>query len=148
MKIALVGFQVYPQKDLQLFDKYIGLKYKNLGRSFDGVDCFGLICLIYAEERNTILPDFTELRYSQDWYKEENHILDNIWTDWKEINSQYKIYDGLLFYNSSQKIVVNHIGIYIGNDKFLHIQENQTSMISRLDKFWTSKLYKGLRWQK
>ena len=127
------------------FDRYIGLPYQNLGRSFSGVDCFGLVYIVYNELGIT-LPDFTELQYPQDWYKNsENYILDNIWGDWVEVNPPYQIFDALLFYNSSRRVVVNHIGVYINDDKFLHIMEGATSQISRLTGYWESKLYKGLR---
>ena len=131
-----------------MFSKYIGLKYSNLGRDFSGVDCFGLIYLVYSQERKIILPDFTELKYNTDWSKKENYIVNNIWDDWIEVYQPYKLFDILLFYNSPKKVVVNHAAIYINNDKILHIlEEDTTSQISRLDKFWTSKLYKVLRFK-
>ena len=69
------------------FSKYINLPYKNLGRSFDGVDCYGLIWLIYKGELGIELPDFTELCYSQRWYKEKKDsiITENIDRRWVSV---------------------------------------------------------------
>ena len=124
-------------------NKYIGLPYKNLGRDFDGVDCYGLFWLIYKEERGILLPDFTELLYDKEWYKTENHIVDNINELWTKV-SVYKKYDAMIFFNSGS--VANHIGTYVGDDKFIHITENSTSMISRLDGYWSSKIYEVIRY--
>jgi len=124
-------------------NKYIGLPYKNLGRDFSGVDCYGLFWLIYKEKRGILLPDFTELLYDKKWYKTENHIVDNIDELWTKV-SMYKKYDAILFFNSGN--VANHIGTYIDDDKFIHITENSTSMISRLDGYWSSKIYEVIRY--
>jgi len=128
-------------------NRYIGLPYKNMGRDFDGVDCYGLYFLIYKEELGIELPDFLNINYSQDWYKkDENHISDTIKSNWIiEVEKPFKKYDGLIFYGIKYKTIANHIGLYIGEGKFIHIMEDTKSMISRLKGFWESKLYKGVR---
>ena len=128
------------------FSKYIGIPYKNLGRDFDGCDCFGLFHLIYSTERGIILPDYTDLKYDKEWYKNgcSNHILDNINSAWEEVQSNYTTYDALIFFLNSK--LANHIGMYIGDNKFIHLYENSTSGINRLDKLWTAKLYKAVRY--
>lgn len=127
-------------------NKYIGLPYKNLGRDFNGVDCWGLVYLVFKEEKEIILPDYTELKYDEKWYKNENHILDNISNEWLEVHKPYQKFDALIFYNVGINYnIANHIGLYIGEDKILHILENRHSAINRLDQFWLSKLFKGMR---
>lgn len=128
------------------FGKYIGIPYKNLGRDFSGCDCYGLVYLVYKTELGIVLPDYTELQYSKDWYKEENHILENIDSKWSKVEeTPYKIFDALIFYGIGFTTVANHIGIYIGDDKFLHVFSSSTSMISRLEKF-SNKLYGVMRY--
>ena len=129
------------------YRKYIGLPYLNMGRSFSGVDCFGLLYVLYFMERGIILPDYTELKYNKDWYKHENHILDSINSKWTKVEEPYKLWDALIFYLSSPTIA-NHVGIYIEENKFLHIYEGQTSMISHLNKQWKSKIYAGMRYKR
>jgi len=127
------------------FNEYINLPYKNLGRDKLGVDCYGLIKLPYKDKLGIDLPDFTELLYEEGWYRKENHILENIWDDWVEVQYPYKIYDILLFYSYELKTVVNHIGILIGEGKFLHISSKYSSRVDRLEQYWKSRLYKVLR---
>jgi cell wall-associated NlpC family hydrolase len=129
------------------FSKYIGIPYKNLGRDKKGCDCFGLIRLVYKEELGIILPTFTELEYTKDWYKKENHILNNIPSNWVKVDYPYKLFDALIFYGVGNSPVANHIGLYVGEEKFLHILEGQTSMISKLEKY-KDKLYGVMRFSK
>ena len=133
------------------FDKYINLPYKHSGRDFNGVDCYGLIWLIYKEERNIILPDHL---YEYDWVEKGcNHIIEQTyivslnptfkWID----KDQCNIYDGLFFYASTKRIVVNHIGLYIGEGhKFVHISARYNSRVDRLDNLWENRLYGVMRY--
>uniref|UniRef100_A0A6H1ZJZ9 Putative tail protein n=1 Tax=viral metagenome TaxID=1070528 RepID=A0A6H1ZJZ9_9ZZZZ len=132
------------------FSKYINLLYKNLGRDFNGVDCFGLLYLIFREERNIVLPDYTELKYNKEWYKhQENHIINNINDSWIRVSKPYKTYDAIIFYNFGRvsSFIANHIGMYIGDNKFIHIMENTTSRVNNLDSYWVSKLYGTIRYK-
>ena len=42
---------------------YIGLPYKDRGRTRDGLDCWGLLCLVSAERAGIALPAFDGLGY-------------------------------------------------------------------------------------
>lgn len=133
------------------FKKYINIPYKYMGRDFDGVDCYGLMYIIYKYERKIELPDFLEIKYDKNWYKKGgNHVLDcrgSIKNTWDDVSEPYKMFDGLLFYLNSKKIV-NHVGMYIGNGKFIHVHEGTNSCIERLDtKIWLSNLYSAIRYK-
>lgn len=130
------------------FSEYVGLEYKNLGRDRSGIDCCGLIYLIYKEKRGILLPDFTHLEYSTNWYKNgENVIVENIWSDWEEVSAPYKEFDVLLFYNGPKKRVVNHAGMVIADRKFIHVSSTFSSKVSAFHNVWQSRLYKALRYK-
>ena len=135
------------------FSKYIGLKYKLKGRESSGLDCYGLVYLIYKEEKGIVLPDFNSIQYCDTWYeKGEHHITDGIekiWNIGKEIKKPYKPYDVMFFYSSPSKTVVNHCGLFIEDNKFIHIypHEKSYSEIARFSGYWESKLYKVIRYK-
>ncbi len=44
--------------DLVWLNDYIGIPYELGGRSWDGLDCYGLVKLVYREEFGIALPDW------------------------------------------------------------------------------------------
>jgi len=128
------------------FEKYIDIPYKYKGRSFEGADCWGLIWLMFKEEKDIILPD--DLTYKEFWYKDydKNHLLNGIGSfNDKIIVNQFNIFDTLLFYNKSRTFV-DHIGLLVEEGKFIHTYRNSNSRIDRLEGYWNSRLYKGVRY--
>jgi probable lipoprotein NlpC len=129
-------------------DQYINLPYKNMGRDFNGVDCYGLAYLIFEEERGIQLPDFTDINYTIGWSEDgENYIVDSIYDKWSEVELPYQLFDCILFYKNANRSIVNHIGVYIGSNKFIHIILRKRSEINRLDKLWNNRIYKVLRFK-
>lgn len=45
--------------DMSWLNQYIGMPYKFGGREPRGVDCYGLVKLVYEEQYNEILPDWS-----------------------------------------------------------------------------------------
>ena len=131
------------------FSKFIGIPYKHLGRDFSGVDCYGLITLVVKELFSINLPDFTDLLYSKDRFdisSKEDHILNSIGVVWIPIGRPYHIFDALIFNSNEDNSMSTHTGLYIGDEKFIHIVDNQTSMVSTLDtSYWKNKLYGAMR---
>jgi hypothetical protein len=42
-----------------MFDQYVGLPYLDHGRDRKGLDCWGLLRLIYQEQANIVLPTYS-----------------------------------------------------------------------------------------
>lgn len=126
------------------FDKYINIPYLDKGRSLNGVDCWGIIWLIYKEEKNIILPD--NMLYDRYWYKKEdkNYLIDGIkkYKNKIQVNYPFNKFDILFFYNRKRSFV-DHAGIYIDENKFIHTYENKSSEVSRFSGYWESRLWKG-----
>lgn len=128
-------------------EKYIGIPFKNGGRSLKGIDCYGLIWLIYKNELGIELPDFMDLCYTQGWYKDSNIIEENIDSKkWIRVYPPFRKFDGLLFYDTSNSDIASHIGMVVDNKKFIHITHRTKSMISVLDNRWNKILYGGMRY--
>ena len=131
--------------------KYIGIPYKENGRDFNGVDCYGVIYLFFKEEFGVIVPEVTDLIYSKDRFsvkEKEDHLLKAIGIKWVPVDT-IKKFDVLVFNKKSDCKISSHVGLYLGRDKFLHVTEDLSSSIARLDEpYWSSKLYGAMRWHK
>jgi probable lipoprotein NlpC len=134
------------------WSKYINIPFKDLGRDFSGVDCYGLIALIFKEEKGLVIPDYTELLYGKDRTEikeKRDNILESMGIFWVKAEGKLKPFDALIFNRGCNSKVSSHVGLYIGNNKFIHVLENFPSYIEKLDNsVWKSRLYGAMRWLK
>jgi peptidoglycan DL-endopeptidase LytE len=108
--------------------KWIGVRYKYSGESESGVDCSGLVKNLFSKF-NIELP-----RSSKEQFKQGEKID----TDKLDVGD-------LVFFSSGGNLPT-HVGIYIGNDKFLHAASKAKQVVvSDLSKFWHSMRYLGAR---
>ncbi len=118
------------------FEKYIGIPYVEKGRDENGADCWGLVRLIYKDELNISLPSF-----SSEYDSSDNERLEELFAQYKE---GWQSVDSLEIGN----VVIfrifgyeSHIGIYTGDNKFLHVREGRDSVIESLDNpKWTRRV--------
>jgi len=129
------------------FEKYINIPYKQGGREEDGCDCYGLVKLIYEQERSIKLPDFKDIVFDgKIWYDQFNEIDRRIGKGLLEVKPPFMLYDGLIFYSEKGRIIADHIGMWIGNNRFIHVSENHSSRIERFEGNWLTCFYKALRY--
>lgn len=109
--------------------KYIGIPYKDRGRTMDGFDCWGLVCYISEHEYNNVLPC---LGYE---YENSKNIKE-ISKSFKKTVSKFSQVDHV----SAGDIVAFrigglacHVGLYIGHNYFIHTLFGHNSAIERLD---------------
>jgi len=134
------------------FDKYINVIYKHKGRDFSGVDCYGLVYLIFKEEKGIILPDLSEIKYSYNLKDDDPDFIPMLVDKHGkkimiEIKRFYKPFDILILYGGIGNYnIANHMGIFLNDISFLHITNNTRSLVSKLDTYYSSKIYKVLRY--
>ena len=95
--------------------KLIKIPYVHKGRDEKGVDCLGLVHLVFSEFGIQI-PDED---YGPRWYlKEVNERFLPILIEFKEVKDP-KMYDLVLF-KSRKKSLTQHIGICLNSFSFIH----------------------------
>lgn len=117
-------------------DKYIGLPYLENGRDWTGVDCWGLARLYYKEELGLDLPDYSEFYSGGSDPRLENLVLDQkaLWI--KTTSPQPN--DLCVFSILGSPV---HVGVYLGNNTFLHCREGQDSVVESLTNIkWANRL--------
>lgn len=114
-------------KIYDFYSSWKGTKYKYGGMNKHGVDCSGLMVLLYSHEFHKKIPRTTK----------------TIAKFGKEVDlNELEVGDLILFkINWSTR----HVGVYIGNKKFIHSSRRKGVTISTLDQFWINKFWQGRR---
>lgn len=123
-------------------NNFLDIPYIKDGRSFCGVDCYGL-CWLFAKENGVTLPPFL----GEDIYSVSSvsDLISNKKTLFKRVDkSKVQKLDIVLF---NIKGSLTHVGIMISHDTFLHVFEGGSkhseilkisgnSWERRVDSFW------------
>lgn len=109
--------------------QYIGTPYKWGGASDSGFDCSGLTSAVYRLN-GIILP-----RASYEQYDDGKSVGKN------------KLQKGdLVFFITNKGKRINHVGIYVGDNEFIHAPSRGKSVSkARLDSTYWAKAYRGAR---
>ncbi|MAT50752.1 MAG: hypothetical protein CMK32_06160 [Porticoccaceae bacterium] len=111
-----------------IYSEWRGVPYRNGGMSKKGIDCSGLVYLAYRDLFRVSLP-----RSTWDQARVGNRV-----------KSTERRSGDLVFFKIS--VWGNHVGIYLGNNQFLHASASQGVMISRLDNpYWQKHYWKTVR---
>lgn len=105
---------------LKVAEPWLGVKYKLGGTTKAGIDCSALVCEIYRTAYNVNLP-----RQSK-----------NIRPAVKSISKNSIKFGDLLFFSIKSRDI-SHLGIYLGENKFLHASTSQGVSVALLNKkYW------------
>ena len=126
--------------------KYLGIKH-----NYQSINCITLIEKIYKEElKSDVFKSlWTHLNLSEGKPTEGGRwkfkiTLEKI-QEWIVVNAQeIKItdiqeYDVIIFKSKKNRPI--HFGMYIGENKFIHVEEDSSSMISSLNQTWREQLH-------
>lgn len=107
-------------------DDYIDLPYKIDGRDREGVDCWGLVCLVYREQLGIDLPDHAnEQRAAQGDWKVIAASMEEDARRWKQVDRPQE-FDVVLMRRGPLSC---HVGLYLGRGAMLHICDGIDSAI-------------------
>ena len=117
---------------------YVGLPFLDQGRNREGVDCFGLVRLVLAEQFSVELPSYTE-RYASATERDEVAALLLVGVDesgWYPVSAM-RAGDGLVLRIRDQPW---HVGLVLDAEHFLHIlDDGGLSRIERID-HWVPRI--------
>lgn len=117
------GYQPLVSRGLSM----VGTKYRWGGASYKGVDCSGLMVLLYKKE-GIKLPHSSKQQYKLG----------------KPVKKSELIAGDLLFFNTRGSI--SHVGMYIGNDKFVHATNRSKGVrVNKLSEAYYKKRFVGAR---
>lgn len=111
-------------------NKYIGVPYLWGGNNPDAFDCSGLVQWTLKKTHNITIPRTTYLQYNK-WSNNFNSNLSMIQKG------------DLVYFSTYGENPVSHVGIYIGNNQFVHApSRNKNVMTSKISGYWKNN-FKG-----
>lgn len=116
-----------PSKQLlETVDDWYGVRYRTGGNTKSGVDCSGFTVAVYSVVFGIMLP-----RVSSEQYRISRKIST---TELKE--------GDLVFFNTNGR-GVSHVGVYLGNNKFIHASVSRGVMVNDLFEPYYLKRFVG-----
>jgi NlpC/P60 family len=123
------NYKVPQDRLTTIIQGWIGVRYKYAGMSRRGVDCSGFVCLVYKELNGTVLPHSSR----------KMHRLG------KSVSISEARSGDLVFFKGGLFNTINHVGIYIVDNKFAHASSSRGVRYSSLDESYYKKRFAEIR---
>jgi len=121
--------------------KYIGVPYKPKGRDMSGLDCLGLLYLIYEYDLCLDLPDYDNYSHA-DNASIEQVFIDGV-TRWQRIPAPEAGALVMLTIGGH----TTHLGIAVGEGKFIHCMEGVDCALDTFDSTrWRERIEGVYKW--
>ncbi|HEX9912423.1 MAG TPA: NlpC/P60 family protein [candidate division Zixibacteria bacterium] len=112
----------------QIIESYLGTSFREGGMDRSGIDCSGLVVAVYKDYAGMRLPGDTRKLFQ---------LVSQV----ERENLQF----GDLVFFSDMGWSATHVGICIGNDRFVHASKSQGVIISSLEEEYYRRGYLGAR---
>ena len=116
-------------RDLVVFEvnKYLGVPYLWGGNNPKAFDCSGLVKWTLKKSHGIDIPRTTLDQYLK-------------WSNFLNFNLKFAKPGDLVYFKTKSKIPVSHVGVYLGDNKFIHSpKSNDFVRISSLENYWKDK---------
>jgi murein DD-endopeptidase / murein LD-carboxypeptidase len=125
-----LGFDIPQEWNKCLYDTietWLGTPYRFAGCTREGTDCSGFVNSLYT----TVFKSNLGARNSGDIYKKITKV------------DKDELIEGDLVFFRIRKRRVSHVGVYLGNNKFVHASTSSGVIISDLNEPYYKKFYAG-----
>lgn len=106
---------------------WIGVPYSWGGTTLSGFDCSGFIYFAFNAAGTKLSRQSTEGYYSRSYYVDTPQIGD------------------LVFFENTYKAGISHMGIYLGNNTFIHASSSKGVMVSNLSEAYYQQRFDGFK---
>ena len=112
----------------KIISSFLGAPYQYGGDTKSGMDCSGLVTQVYSKYAGFDLPRSTKKLYQ---------LV-------KQVEQDDLAYGDLVFFSDGW-FSVSHVGIYIGEGRFVHSAKSSGVIVSSLDENYYKRRYRGAR---
>jgi hypothetical protein len=117
-------------------NKYIGIPFLDKGRDINGIDCWGLVRLVYKQEYHIDLPNFST-NYEADDTEQMRDLLAQYKEGWEKIDAPTE--GCIVLFNILG--VESHMGIAVSSTHFLHARDRYDSAIESFESVaWRNRI--------
>lgn len=118
------------------FDAFVGLPWRDKGRERDGLDCYGLVALVYAEQAGIVLPSYAEDYATSEDREAVCDLIEGRAEPWREVAERdVRPLDLVLLRHAG---VERHIGLVVRRGYVLHIGLDLN--VSRIESYRAGRL--------
>ncbi len=117
-------------------NNYVGIPFKYKGRTKDGLDCWGLVRLIYINEYDITLPSFST-EYEDADYDRISDLIAQYKEGWEQVETP-SVGSIVLFRVMGEE---THVGVALSDTHFIHAREGYDSAIESFDSpYWKKRI--------
>ena len=110
---------------------YVGLPFRAHGRDWDGVDCWGLVRLVLADQFGTRLPSYAGGYASVEDAEDIGRLIRGEMGPWREVApGEVQAGDVVLMRLLNQPM---HVGVVVATNWMLHIEDGIDACLERYD---------------
>lgn len=123
--------------------RYVGLPFKDGGRDWKGVDCWGLVRLVLKQERGVDVPSYGEIS-AMDLASVARYVGgESALEPWHPVKSGFRPFDVAVMHKRHAPI---HVGIMATDTHLLHVERHTHAvlvpLVSPLVKFRAVALFR------
>ena len=116
---------------------HVGIPYEHNGRGPDSLDCLGLIVSFYRAF-GVQVPDGDGQPISEEWWQvDPERYLRGLLSVGRPVSEPLQALDLVYFRIGG---VIRHAGVMVDSQRFIHVLERRSVMVTRLGGWWRSKL--------
>ncbi|MBU3954129.1 MAG: C40 family peptidase [Proteobacteria bacterium] len=112
-------------------NQYVGIPYRKGGTTTKGLDCSGFVRLVYDQIFGIDLPHSSMAQFT--------------FSDLKKIDKNDIQSGDLIFFSNKGKKRINHVGVYLSDNKFIHASSSEGITVSGLDERYWKKRFVGTK---
>ncbi|MBU2431188.1 MAG: C40 family peptidase, partial [Proteobacteria bacterium] len=109
--------------------QFIGIPYRRGGTTTKGLDCSGFVKLVYDHIFGIELP--------------HNSVAQFRFSELKKIDKGDMQPGDLIFFGNTKQKTINHVGLYMSGNKFIHASSSKGISVSGLDENYWKKRFMG-----
>ncbi len=133
-----------PKTPEQWTKNYVGIPFVDKGRDRKGLDCWGLVWLVYKEMLNIQLPSYTNRYLTAEEMDEVARVIRSELDPWREI-TDVQMFDVLRMRITGRDA---HVAIIVANNWMLHTLPKLDTFLTRYDTLnWKNRVLGSYRYE-